>query len=89
MLALGALMVTGTKRRYQAGFVAMETEPVVSIVNVTTASAEELRRVPGIGRSLAAKIVARQNQLTTVDDLLSVPGVGRITLAKLRGYLTD
>ena len=86
MLALGALLITATKRRYREGFVGAETMPLVS---VTSATEEELRQVPGVGRSLASRIVAKQDELTTIDDLLGLPGVGKATLAKLRRYLTD
>ncbi|HEY7769428.1 helix-hairpin-helix domain-containing protein, partial [Longimicrobium sp.] len=44
-----------------------------------TASADELDRLPGVGPSLAARIVARRTErgrFRTLADLDSVPGVG-------------
>ena len=86
MLALGALMITTTKRRYQEGFVGIETIPIVPALRVL--SVEGLQTIPGIGPALASKIVAAQNDLTTIDDLLAIPGLGKTRAAKLRDYLT-
>ena len=59
------------------------------VVNVNTASADELMRLPGIGPSKAAAILALRGRMTgqrfgRVEDLLRVRGIGRATLRKLR-----
>ena len=59
------------------------------VVNVNTASADELMRLPGIGPSKAAAILALRERLSgqrfgRVEDLLRVRGIGRATLRKLR-----
>ncbi len=59
------------------------------VVNVNTATADELMRLPGIGPSKAAAILAlraRMNgqRFARVEDLLRVRGIGRATLRKLR-----
>lgn len=60
-------------------------------LNINTASAGDLEAAPGIGPSLAARIVdyrGANGPFASLDDLLNVPGIGRKTLDKLRPYLT-
>ena len=60
-------------------------------VNVNRASAAELEAVPGIGPTLAAKIVAYRGAngpFASLEDLLNVEGIGEKTLARLRPYLS-
>lgn len=55
------------------------------ILNV--AAEEDLRRLPGIGRTRAQAILAlrvRMKKFTKVEDLLKVKGIGRRFLARLR-----
>ena len=60
------------------------------VVNVTTASPEELERLPGIGDKKAHTIVEyrKGHPLHKVEDLTKVKGIGRKTLARLRPLLT-
>lgn len=60
-------------------------------LDVNTASAEELEKVPGIGPGLAAKIIQYRHQsgrFETCDDLQKVGGIGKAKLEKFRPYLT-
>jgi competence ComEA-like helix-hairpin-helix protein len=59
-------------------------------LDVNRAPAEDLERLPGIGPSLAARIVAarQERMFTTVDDLERVPGIGPATLQRLRPHVT-
>jgi competence protein ComEA len=60
-------------------------------INVNLASAEELDDLPGIGPSLAARIVAYREAhgpFRTVDDLLAVSGIGPKTLDRFRDLVT-
>jgi len=50
---------------------------------LNAASLDALDDLPGIGPSLARRIVDRR-PFATVDDLLEVPGIGRATLDRLR-----
>jgi competence protein ComEA len=60
-------------------------------VDINTAGAPELESVPGIGKSLAQRILAfreKNGAFATVDDLLKVQGIGEKSLQHLRPYLT-
>jgi competence protein ComEA len=63
--------------------------PLGSKLDLSTATAEELSQVPGLGKVLAARIVeSRQAQpFRTVDDLRRVKGIGVKTLDTIRPYL--
>jgi competence protein ComEA len=59
-------------------------------VDLNRATAEELQRLPGIGPTLAARIVEtrKTTPFKSVDDLRRVPGIGPKTLDKLRPHVT-
>lgn len=57
-------------------------------VDLNRASAAELEALPGVGPSLAARIVAwraQQGPFRSVDELERVPGIGPATVARVRG----
>lgn len=62
----------------------------VALINVNTASAQELESLPGIGAVKAQKIVAHREakRFASVEDLLAVEGIGAATLERIRGQVT-
>ena len=61
------------------------------VVNLNTASSEELERLPGIGPSRAKAILelrARMKRFARIEDLLRVKGIGRATFRRLRQHVT-
>jgi competence protein ComEA len=58
-------------------------------IDVNAASAEELQRLPGIGPTLAARIVAERAKrpFAAVEDLRRVSGIGPKTVEKLRPFV--
>ncbi len=61
------------------------------VVNINTATEDELVRLPGVGPSKAKKILElrkRMGKFERVENLLRVRGIGRKTLKKLRPMLT-
>lgn len=59
------------------------------VVNINTATADQLGLLPGIGETKARAIVEHRQRrpFARVDDLVAVRGIGRATLRRLRPYL--
>jgi competence ComEA-like helix-hairpin-helix protein len=57
-------------------------------LNINSATAEELQRLPGVGPVLASRIVAAR-PFKSPDDLRQVKGIGDRKYAQLRGYFSD
>lgn len=61
------------------------------VLDLNSAKAEELQKLPGIGEKLAQTIVSFREQngpFQTVEDLLQVPGIGEKRLAAIRDLVT-
>jgi competence protein ComEA len=64
----------------------------VALVNINSATEQQLETLSGVGPVLAAAIVAYRSQhgpFRSVDDLLDVSGIGPATLAELRPQVTE
>lgn len=64
---------------------------MAQLVNINTASPEELRTVKGLGLTKAQAIIAYRNAhkgFKSIDELDNVPGIGSATLARVRDYVT-
>ena len=62
-----------------------------TLINLNTADEVELMNLPGVGPSLAKKIVAKRTDLNgfkAIDDLLQVSGIGSKKLENLRSKVT-
>ena len=62
-----------------------KTESPQSLLDLNTASKEELMSINGIGPVLSARIIAGR-PYKSVDDLLKVKGIGQKKLEKIRPY---
>jgi competence protein ComEA len=61
-----------------------------ALVNINTASPDELERLPGIGKALAARIVSyrrEQGRFRRVEHLLIVPGISERRFRAMRAQL--
>ena len=64
---------------------------MAQLVNINTASLEELRTLKGLGPTKAYAIIAYRNAhkgFKSIDELDNVPGIGPATLARVRDYVT-
>ena len=64
---------------------------LTGVVNVNTATVEELQLLPGIGEARAHAVVALRKQrggFKSVNDLLQVKGIGEAGLDRLRPHVT-
>lgn len=63
---------------------------VEGVVNLNTATIDELRLLPGIGPAKVRNIVAyrRQHPFRTVEELVRIKGIGRKMVRRLRLHLS-
>jgi competence protein ComEA len=61
------------------------------LININTASASELDLLPGIGPSLANKIIEHRQSygpFTSIEDIINVSGIGPAKFEELRDLIT-
>lgn len=88
--APAAPTATTAAARSTARPAATEAPAPEGVVNINSASAEELVRIPGIGPARAAAIVQlreRAHRFNHPEDLLRVRGIGRVGFRRMRPYL--
>ncbi|NMC69516.1 MAG: helix-hairpin-helix domain-containing protein [Myxococcales bacterium] len=68
---------------------AAETPAVSGVVNINTATAQQLQLLPGVGPSRAQAIIAQRERhpYRRPEDLLSIRGIGRATLNRMLPYV--
>ncbi len=82
------LAVTGRR-----GLVDHDAPPAATAtftVDINTADADELAQLPGLGPTIAARIIAHREAhgpFPTPEAILDVPGIGAATLAAIRPHL--
>lgn len=66
------------------------TETSTSLVNINTASKEELMNVSGIGASKADSIIAYRIKMpfSKIEDIMNVSGIGESLFDKIKKYIT-
>ncbi len=67
------------------------TAAETSVVNLNTATKEELCKLPGLGETLAERVLAYRTQYGSfrrVEDLLDIDGIGEKRLEQWRAYIT-
>ncbi|MGH1394172.1 MAG: phospholipase D-like domain-containing protein [Trichormus sp.] len=62
---------------------------ITKLVNVNTASREELATLPGVGEKLAERIIVlrQKNKFNSLQDLEKVPGISKRMIDNWQGYI--
>ena len=66
-------------------------ESATTLINLNSATADQLETLPGIGEVLASTIVQYREEhgpFTSVEQLVDVSGIGEVTLEELRDLVT-
>lgn len=61
------------------------------VININTASLEELDSLPGIGPTIAQRIIdyrAENGPFTVIDEILNVPGIGPSTFDEIKELIS-
>jgi competence ComEA-like helix-hairpin-helix protein len=69
-----------------------EVKPVIiTKININTATLEQLQKIPGIGPTLALRIVAYRNQIgkfNSLEELIQIKGINKAKLESIKAYIT-
>jgi competence protein ComEA len=68
-----------------------EAKPAPATINLNTATAAELEKLPGVGQKVAARIVEyrqKHGPFKKVEELMNVQGVGEKSFLQFRSQLT-
>ena len=74
-----------------AGASTAAPDPAGALVNINTATPEQLDTLPGVGPVTAQKILdwrGAHGAFSSVDELLEIDGIGDKTLAELAPHVT-
>ena len=67
------------------------TEETLGKININTANLEELQQLPGIGETLALRIIAYREEhgdFKSISELTNVSGIGLERLDKIMDHIT-
>lgn len=91
MVLCGVLGMPILLQGQEASPAATEAAERVAPVDLNTATLEELQTLPGVGPTLAMRIVEyreRSGGFERVEELMNVRGVGEVSFLRLRGLIT-
>lgn len=75
----------------RGGVQAAAQAPAAPAINVNTATAGDLQKLPGVGPAMAARIIEYRDKnggFKKVEDLMNVKGIGEKTFLKLKPLVT-
>ena len=86
-ILIAAISACSTRVEYDR---AHGIDPSPNSININTASAEELEKLPGIGRKTAETIVAFRNEngpFRRVEHMMLIRGISEERFVELRPYI--
>jgi competence protein ComEA len=93
LVAIGSLFGTSLAAQQATRKPAASTEarPAAATINLNTATAGDLEKLPGIGQKVAARIVdyrQKNGPFKKVEELMNVQGIGEKSFLQIRSQLT-
>ena len=89
-LAWALVLVLGLALAPAAAWAQKAKAPSTEKVNLNTASEEQLQTLPGIGPSMAKRIVEHRNKVgkfAKIEEILNVKGIGEKNFQKIKDRL--
>lgn len=67
-----------------------DNKETIGIININTASLEELMTLPSVGESKANAIIEyrKENKFITIEDIKNISGIGDALFEKIKEYIT-
>ncbi|NLH01002.1 MAG: helix-hairpin-helix domain-containing protein [Clostridiales bacterium] len=68
-----------------------DSSDIPAVIDINTASAQELDLLPGIGETLAKRIIEYRTEhggFKSVDEIMKVSGIGSVKFEKIKKYIT-
>jgi competence protein ComEA len=91
-VASAAGTVSGAgQQQQQQGQNGAQTPPASQLVNLNTASAADLQKLPGIGAAMANRIVEYRQKtggFKKVEELMNIQGIGEKVFLRLKPLVT-
>lgn len=91
LICLAPLLAAALAIPVQAARPESAAPPLSGVVNVNTATPDELQLLPGVGEARAAAIVTFRKErggFEQIEDLLEVKGIGASMLERMRPFVT-
>jgi competence protein ComEA len=85
------LVVQPNAQGTQANTPTRATPAVAPLINLNTATAAELEKLPGVGARMAERIVAHREKngpFKKIEELMNVQGIGEKSFLNLRAQIT-
>jgi comEA protein len=91
VIALGVLFAVQPQAQGAQNAPARATPAIAPLINLNTATAAELEKLPGVGARMAERIVAHREKngpFKKIEELMNVQGIGEKSFLSLRSQIT-
>lgn len=91
LLSAGLFLFRNHQVLFRNAFESTQKTPQAGRIDLNSATVEQLTLLPGIGETLAQRIITYRDTVgpfKRTEDLLNVKGIGRDCLSEIQNYIT-